>query len=213
MSTRWSGSWLGALALGACGCRPPTEVTLEITTNVNCLELQGTAIIVGTPDDIETKDPATQTESCSDGNIGSIVLVPGADRTKPFAIKVVTGVNVLAEDCVQDPMPAGSKPGKAGCIVSRRVLGFVPHTPLIVPILLRQSCLGVVCPAGETCTEEGACIPDEVLDPNRCAEPGGCDDTSLGSGGAGGAGSTTSSGSTGGAQPDGGTDGGAEAGP
>jgi hypothetical protein len=99
---------------------------------------------------------------------------------------------VPATDCSKDNndfMPKDA-PKDGGCIVARREIAFVPHTPLKLPIELDQVCLGFKCPEGKTC----------VLDKNGMATcksqkvPPGCNDvgqtgcmtsTSSGMGGAG----------------------------
>ncbi|MFT3773307.1 MAG: hypothetical protein QM820_48630 [Minicystis sp.] len=184
MSTTCGRVVLGMLVLASCGCRPPTEVMVVITTNVECSKLSGTAILVGHPDKnnpdyIEKKLAATITTTCEDGRIGSIVLIPGKDREAPFAVKILSGVDVLADDCVTSPKRPTDVKGQRGCIVARRELGFIPQTPLTLPILMRQACIGVPCAPGLTCVENGACVSDKVVDPFRCSLPGGCDETAL----------------------------------
>lgn len=173
----------GALATLLCagaGCQPPTEVTVALSTNVPCEAIDGTGLVVGTPDDVESKDVTSVTATCDDGRIGTMVILPGKDREAVFAVKVVTGVQVLAEECLTSTVRPTDVPGEKGCIVARRELGFLPQTPLTLPIEMRLECIGVSCPPGSTCVEGGACVGARIADPNRCADPGGCDETALG---------------------------------
>jgi hypothetical protein len=201
---------LAGLVVACCGCQPPTEISVVLTTNLACGEIAGTAVVVGTPSDVEGKDAATVTSACDQGRIGDIVLIPGKEREAAFVVKAVTGVGVLPEDCLVAETRPTDIPGQRGCIVARRELSFLPKTPLTLPIAMRRACIGVVCGAGKTCVEGGVCASATVKDPMRCADPGGCDETSLGvgSGGAGGAGT----GGAGGANAGGANAGGANAG-
>lgn len=199
MATRLARGCLAGLAVACCGCQPPTEVTVVITTSAPCPHVDDTAIIVGNSSkDVETRDPATVTSLCTNGSIGSIVIVPAKNREAAFAVKVVTGVGALAEDCVKGLV--ANVPGAAtGCIYARRELGFIPETPLVLPIVMHVACIGVDCGPGETCVETGACA-SAMVNPASCAEAGGCGETALGSasGTGGGGASSSSHGSSGG---------------
>jgi len=169
------------LVLGACGCRPPTEVTVVITTNVACEKVTDTGIVVGTAADVEQKHAGTVTSTCTGGTVGSLVLVPSKARDAAFVVKVVTGVGVSTEDCLASPTRPTDVKGERGCIVARRELGFIPQTPLTLPIVMHQACIGVQCAPDQTCVEGGLCASDKV-DPHLCAGPGGCEESALGSG-------------------------------
>jgi hypothetical protein len=180
---------LAALVLGhVAACQAPTEVTLAITTNVDCAEVQGTAIVVGkNGKDVDGRDPATITQACTRGRIGTVVLLPGASRDGSFAVKLVAAVGegVLPEDCLAGTVTSVKK-GLRGCIVARRELSFIPHEPLDLPIALHRACIGVVCGEEETCVEDGSCQSAVIGNPTSCAGPGGCNESSLGNGGASG---------------------------
>jgi hypothetical protein len=195
---------LGVLVLGACGCRPPTEVTIVITTNVACERVTDTGIVVGTSADVEQKHAGTVTSSCTNGRVGSIVLVPSKARDAAFVVKVVTGVGVSTEDCLANPKRPTDVQGERGCIVARRELGFIPQTPLTLPIVMHEACIAVQCAQDQTCVEGGHCVSDKIADPKQCADAGGCGETSLvmssgssSSGGTGGMGGTGGKGPTG----------------
>jgi hypothetical protein len=142
-------------ALATLGCREPTEVVLEISTDVPCTPSITTEIRAGRLlQDVETKPPATSTTACDpSGRVGSIVAIPSDDDKASVAFKVVTafGPGSSADACAADARGHG-------CIVARRALGFIPHTKLVVPVAMRTQCAGVTCPAVETCVR-GTCRP------------------------------------------------------
>ena len=122
----------------------------------------------------------------SAGLVGSVVLVPSGDDDAPFGVRIVAGVGISADECpapdyvLDDEATAEGK----GCIVSRRVLSFLPQTPLNLPVVLRKSCLNVPCSQTQTCVN-GVCR-DARVDPEVCATDEGCGEDSLGpAGGAG----------------------------
>lgn len=195
---------LGLLATAAtfAGCREPTQVTIELTTDVSCGDAFRSAnITVGAPGAIRGKDPSAVTSKCQRGQIGSIVAVPSGSDDAPFAVRIVAGVGIAAEECpapdyvLDDEATAEGR----GCIVSRRALSFLPHTSLTLPIVLRQSCLNVACSETQTCVQ-GGCV-EALVDPEKCKSDAGCDETVLnpGTGGAGGAGGAGAAGGAGGA--------------
>src|SRR5262245_21994074 len=118
-----------ALACTGSGCRTPTAILTELSTDEGCALTQGTTITVGEAGDIETKSVVASTRACDAAGtvhrIGSLALVPADDDSAPFAVKVVLGVHRPAEAC--------SAPDYNGCIVARRALSFIPHTELELP--------------------------------------------------------------------------------
>lgn len=161
-------SWLllfaGALSLAEC--RDPTQITLEISTDAKCEDVRGTTIGVGRITELEEKSPVAQTEACSaaSGRIGSLVVVPSGDKDGEVSIRVVTGVGKSPEACVNDGY-------KGGCIVARRTIRYLPHTPLEMPIELGVDCLDIPCGATQTCYK-GQCV-SPTIDPEKC-EQGDC---------------------------------------
>lgn len=155
-------------------CRDPTEVTLVLTTNVPCSTLgtTGTSITVGSPGDIEQKNsPVAKTFQCTPGpggenSIGTFVIIPNSEgASDAFAVRVVTGVNTMIVDC--------TPPEYRGCIVERRELTFVPHTPLTLPIAMQIDCLDVPCTEHQAC-QNGMCVSAMVPDPNACTNGANC---------------------------------------
>src|SRR4051812_7364123 len=110
-----------ALVLG--GCRAPTQLTVEVTTDVPC-KINGAAITAGLLGDaLENNPPATASVSCdANGRVGALVIVPSGPSDGNIAIKVVAGVDSPYESC--------KAPAYEGCIVARRALRFIPHEDL-----------------------------------------------------------------------------------
>ena len=159
-----------ALLALAAACRDPTQITLDVTTDVPCAELRGTVFRVGRPGELANAPPATVVPSCVDGegHVGTLVLVPSGDKSENVALSVVSGRGVDPESCID---------GAKGCVFARRALRFLPHTPLRLPIKMSAVCAGVPCGADQTCVE-GACV-SAAVDPSLCVGAG-CDEGKLG---------------------------------
>jgi hypothetical protein len=156
---------------GEVGCLGATQVTLVLSTDVDCKQTITTTITTSAPD-APTAVPAATTTTCqSGGDLGTLVLVPSGDRGGHVNVEVVTAVGVPASACVR---PAFGP----SCIVARRSLGFLPHTGLTLPIAMRDACRGILCGPTDTCVS-GVCR-SAALDPNACQDPGGCTETALG---------------------------------
>ena len=173
-------AWL--LVTGSCmaalGCRSPTQITVEVDTNLDCSQITSTAIAVGNTDALVAKSAASSTLHCEAGHIGALVVVPSANAEDEVAIRVVSGVQGrTAEACTASGF-------RGGCIVARRSLHFVPHTPLRVPVLMSATCVDIACDAPgtfATCVN-GACVAAEIPDPAACTGDG-CGEGVLGAGG------------------------------
>jgi hypothetical protein len=169
---RIAGLAMSLAVIVAVACESPTEVTLVLTTDVPCSALDGTTITVGAADEIESKAPVAETVDCSSSssglnNIGTFVVVPSGSRSASFEVRIVSGVAQQARNCAR----GNQAPNYTGCIVARRELAFIPHTPLILPIAMRMDCENVRCATDETCVE-GECVSDMISDPARCAGAG-----------------------------------------
>lgn len=150
-------------------CRDPTQITLRLSTDAVCTDVQQTAITVGKLGQIEQKPEAATTDRCDgqSGNIGTLVVVPSGDDDDEIGVRVVTGVGKSAEACVKDGYIGG-------CIVARRAIRYLPHTPLDLPIFMGVDCLDIPCGATETCFK-GKCVPAEI-DSEKC-KSGNCQPT------------------------------------
>jgi len=136
------------LSLGGAACRAPTEATLEISTDIPCALLTGTSISTYHGDE-QAPAPLTATTACdpSTGTIGSLVLTPGPTMSG-IVVEVVTGAQIDPGSCHE---------GLAGCTYERRLLNYIPHTNLVIPILQPKVCEGQVCAPDQTCvsSEDG----------------------------------------------------------
>jgi hypothetical protein len=156
-----------ALAASVVGCRAPTQITFDVTTDVSCSEITSTAFTSGSLSALDDGQGATATtEGCaSPDSIGSVVVIPSGSESAQVAVKIVTGLNgTPPEACT-----AGAQ-----CIVAKRALNYIPHTPLVVRVAMEATCIGVIC-AGDTTCEEGVCVPATITDPTQC-EGAGCGD-------------------------------------
>src|SRR5262249_15925503 len=91
----------------------------------------------------------------------------------PIAFKIVEGFGLTSpEDCVR-------LKDFSGCIVAKRALRFLPHTPLEVAVPKRRACKGVSCSSNDTCVA-GVCVPATISDESACARAGGCTEGDLG---------------------------------
>lgn len=162
------------LALLLLSCRSPTQVTVVVTTDFACTDLRHTTITVGElGDDFERNRPPTSTSSiCVEGRVGSLVVIPSGSNSAEIGIKIVGGFATKdADACV----PSADTPPRygSGCIVARRALRFIAHTPLTLPVVLYKACEGIACKVTETC-EKGQCVPARIEDPSACAGDPGC---------------------------------------
>ncbi len=162
-------------------CQQPTEVVLELTTDVSC-PLRSAQITAGAPDDVEKRRPNASTSTCSGAGsrnqIGSLVLVPSeGNQRAALGVRIVAGVDVPVEAC--------QPPDYRGCIVARRSLRFLENKRLTLPVILRTQCKtslspgapSLACGTRETCVR-GACVPWEI-DPAKCLGSSGCGESVL----------------------------------
>jgi hypothetical protein len=158
-----------ALSIAAItgGCRAPTEITLVVSTDVPCADARGLGIAVGDLGDLESSArTSTTTPTCdASGALGTMVLVPSGAKNERVAFRITLGD---AKSCAPN----------APCIVARRSLRYLPHTPLRVLVPLRRQCAGVPCKTDETCVS-GACVPADIIDVEACAGPAGCGEAAL----------------------------------
>ncbi len=157
-----------AAALMVAACRDPTQVTLEISTDVPCADLTSTSITTGVLTRLEGRDPSAETQRCdaATGRIGSLVLVPSAGDSAEVAVRVIAGIGRSPDECVANGYVGG-------CIVARRALRYIPNRPLLVPVEMSSLCRDVPCDEDETCVR-GACVSAQIPDPRDCARPRGC---------------------------------------
>ncbi len=153
----------GALALvvAAPSCREPTQITLVLSTDVPCSTVAKTQTEIAIGTRVEVSAGSGQnvgTAQCDAGNIGSLAVVPSENGdTVAIAAYLSTREAKRSESCRTDP---------TDCIVAQRVISFVEHTPLTLPVALSSKCLNVRCGVEQTCVD-GACVSDRV-DTTQC---------------------------------------------
>lgn len=156
---------VGVLLISAC--LTPTQVTFEVRTDIACDDVASVALAVGPAGTVEDKAPVALTRACSaDGKlnfVGSYAVIPEGKLVEVGArvTLAVTGVD-LETNC-------NAANAYRGCVVARRVVSFVPHRALVVPIELLLVCKDVACEANSTCNKLGRCVPAKV-------ELEGCED-------------------------------------
>ncbi|MEZ4263202.1 MAG: fibrinogen-like YCDxxxxGGGW domain-containing protein [Polyangiaceae bacterium] len=157
----------------AASCRAPTQIVVELRTDVPCADVRGTSLAVGPLAALEDREPVARTAACDagSGRIGSLVIVPSGGPDEAVAIKTVLAFG-------RDPSECRPPDYGPGCVVARRALRFIPGQTLTVPLLLSASCSGVVCGPTQTCV--GGSCTGAAVDPDTCARADGCDESSLG---------------------------------
>ena len=171
------GGAIPVVALFVDGCRSPTQVTLDVGTNVVCSDMRGVEIIVaGDPQEAEHRAAldapgiryaTASTEVCTEGPsprpIGTLVVTPGGGGGAVVVVAAFGGAKV--SDCIAPNFGPG-------CIVARRRFAFADHTPSTLPIVLDPVCSGVPCNESSTCVGK-KCV-DSAVDcgSGTCTDPG-----------------------------------------
>jgi hypothetical protein len=175
-----------AACASAAACYGPTEVRLEISTDLPCRAVADGGGAAAAPVHTVVRlggavDSAivADTRTCSAGvagdpvaDIGSIVLVPSGDRSAHVTVQVTATADGSDPDlCGRPGTPVAAQ---AQCIVARRTFAFIKHTSRSLPIRLYASCKGQVCDASQTCNQSGTCESAAVNDDTGClaSEPG-----------------------------------------
>lgn len=155
------------VALGLVGCLDPTQIRLSLHTDVPYEAGRSATITAGGVPLPEDATPSAMTTRgwSDDGVIGTLVMIPTDDKDETVSVRVVLGVT-------RDPTTCRTQDAD-GCIIARRRLNYIAHTPLELPITLHAACIGEPCDENSTCNALGQCVPSDV-DPDRCREPGQC---------------------------------------
>ena len=169
---------MSAFAALLPSCLEPTQVTVELTTDVACQDLDETQIVLGSLNALNSSAPHATTTACNAGRIGDIVIVPYKSADETFGFQVVVGVGKDTDACVASGF-------MGGCIVARRALSFQQRTPLQLTVQLEVDCIDVPCGATKTC-RKGTCVPALLQNPIECSDPAGCLDSGSGGSGSGG---------------------------
>ena len=155
-----------ALVLTSASCLDPTQITVDATTDVRCADTKGTSFIGGKPGTTERAAPTTTTRDCDQGRIGTLVSTPSGAKDVDAEFVVVMGVDRPVNECT----PANHF---QGCVVERRLIHYVTHTPLNLPITMWLVCKDKECGPETTCARNGKCVSARISDPSACAG-GGC---------------------------------------
>ncbi len=160
----------------AGACQEPTQIRLEIATNIPaCKDVTLTAIAAGRPDDVGQRAFSAETSKCepATGKIGSLVLVPSDGDGDALGVQAVTALGQMTLGSCKDNGYKVLAGQAGGCIIQRRQVRFAPHTPLTLPITMDAACVDVPCDPATTCVG-GTCVSRDVPDPASCPLPGGC---------------------------------------
>lgn len=178
-------AWLGATCLVASAaivigtaCREPTAIILEITTDVPCADVLsggGVDVRVGAAATVETSPSSQfQTLQCTGGKVGSLTIVPSGDEQDQVGLFVAVA-SKANPSIDQGKSVDCSSVDPGNCIVAKRVLRYIPHTQLALPIHLGQACAGSNCAEGFSCDpSDGQCKPDDqcIKNPASCTSSG-----------------------------------------
>ncbi len=214
-------SYLLALGSLLLSCKDPTQVMLQITTDLECPSTGPLAestlrlVSVGIAGAAKLNQNEVQifnaeTSSCETaGTVGSLVLVPAEGRDGDLidvlvvaAVEGAFGAGTLADCEIARKNMDTEKLGS--CIVARRRVGFIKSRPLYLPIELDSDCLGKLCDENSTCFQ-GNCVEATV----SCDEAGNCEMPAETGGGGSGAGPSNGGGGSGGSGNGGSGNGGA----
>ncbi len=161
---------LAWLLASTAGCLDPTQVTLEIHTEVGCEAAPETSIVVAQPEDVEGQAPSAVTRNCGSATlegtasrIGTLVAHPDDEPDVPVAFKVTANLAGGSADGCETPIGVS-----ADCVVARRQLRFIENVSLELPVILSEACRGVTCLPGDTCFD-GDCV-SAVIDPFDCPD-------------------------------------------
>jgi hypothetical protein len=160
---------LAATVLATAHCYAPTEVTVDISTDLSCADRLTTRVYKGSAGGGFEVEPEAETPNCtaepSGAQIGTLVVVPSGSADGRAGIKAILSRNGKPpSDCTPENL--------ADCIVATRGFSFVEHTSRRVPIRFLKDCIGTPCPEGQTCIAGGKCVSDQVTcEGTDCALP------------------------------------------
>lgn len=166
---------VSALALASVRCRTATVVRVETRSEVDCARRARVAVVIAHDvPGLAGAVPSAFSTTCvaaadrGDFDTGSVVLTPAGASDDTMALAVMTRPDGESPETCLDAAQANR------CIIARRQMRFAPHAELTVPVELRLSCLGVMCPPDQTC-RKGECV--DALLSTTC---GSCGEGALG---------------------------------
>lgn len=161
----FAGTCVGAavIAFAATECADATQIVVDVRSDAcpsakKAASINATGIAVGTATTIENARDSAVREGCegTTDRVGTLTLYPSGDNDAEITFRVVSGVEVPLDQC--------KARNYQGCITQHRTMRFEPRTTQTVLVKMSLSCLGKVCPAGQTC-EDGVCVSAVVSPP------------------------------------------------
>jgi hypothetical protein len=147
----------------ASACQTPTEVTIEIDSELGYRSDTVVSVQLDAPERVETAPPRIVSRDpwAEGGTVGTVVAVPSGDRDD-FAVRVVLATGREPTTC--------TRTDATGCIVVRRRLHFATEQSTRARVVLRAACLGVFCDDTSSCAADGKC---GTIDSDEGASDGG----------------------------------------
>jgi hypothetical protein len=133
-------------------CARGTEVTLDIRTNAPCERVRGAVVRMSrAAADLPAAGVIATRDGCTagGGDVGTLTIVPSGVDDAEIAVQVTLGLGRDPRSCSPDD--------RAGCVVARRALRFVPGKSTRLLIEMDALCEGRACAAEETC-EKDRCV-------------------------------------------------------
>ncbi len=158
------------LALATVMCAAPTEIVVDVYTEVACASGPKTTFkAAASLAELRSQAVTSELVACAPRTerSGRIVLSPSAARDETVAFEVAT------RNDAEDTARKCTDQSYVGCIVARRQLRFSPGASTRVEVALRLSCLDKACLPTETCrngTCESAVLPESCLGVD-CTDP------------------------------------------
>ncbi len=150
-------------ALGAGGCRTPTEWRLIVHSDVPCGASPEVVLFSGADAKSALGGAPRAFAATCEGRVDDVYLVPEGD-TQTFVAALATRVDGGDPTlCRQDDPPTG-------CVVQTWRLSFHAHSAQTFETTLSKSCADVRCGEGFTCVRPGVCVSDAP--PTPCED--GC---------------------------------------
>jgi hypothetical protein len=171
------GSVLTTIAGVVHGCKEPTQVTVDVRTNVVCADLRGVDVVAAF--DARRAEqraalvtegprfPSGTTTACVEGppprHVGTLVVTP--DGSGGAVVVIAAFGDTKVADCVAPTLPPR-------CIIARRRFSFIENRKITMPVLLDPDCAGIPCNENSTCVGK-RCV-DSAVDctGDQCTEPG-----------------------------------------
>ena len=158
-----------ALIALAPSCKTPTEVTVELSSEVGYRGDMAVAVQIDREGTVEAAPPRVVTRSAwpASGSVGTVVVAPSGDDDE-VVMRVVLAAGREPSSC--------SAADAAGCVVVRRRVRFARGESTSARIVLRPACLGVYCDAKTSCATDGRC---GSLDGDVATSDGGAPDAAV----------------------------------